>query len=296
MKIWITGAAMRGEDDRLLRRGVLYGLQRLSKAGYELGFDTGSLTEGQQKLLETDRLKAEFTDSGKAAAKVVFSDENNLKLVADEGELAEAGDWITLTDRWLFPRRSAGLKRSTSETDIEVRINLDGDGKAEVDTGIGFFDHMLEQIAKHGLIDIELRCEGDLEVDEHHTIEDVAITLGTAIDDALDNRMGIQRFGFVLPMDESRATVALDFSGRPFLKFDAEFDREMVGGFPTEMTEHFFYSLAINMKATLHIEVEGTNDHHKIEACFKGFGRCLRSAVSRSERMRNILPSTKDKL
>ncbi|MDX1672308.1 MAG: imidazoleglycerol-phosphate dehydratase HisB [Balneolaceae bacterium] len=296
MKIWIETAGLRGKNDRLLRHGLLYSVHRLRKAGYQLGFVIDELSEAQQELLDNDGVEPAFTNSGEAGGKIFLSADEKLKLTVDGEPLAEASDWISLTEKWLFPQRSTGIKRSTSETDIEGRINLDGSGKAEISTGIGFFDHMLEQIARHGLVDIELHCDGDLEVDEHHTIEDVAIALGTAVDEALGKRMGIQRYGFVLPMDESKATVTLDFSGRPFLKFEASFDREMVGEFPTEMTEHFFYSLAINMKATLHIEVEGSNDHHKIEACFKGFGRCLRTAVSRSERMSNILPSTKEKL
>src|SRR5699024_8507166 len=137
-------------------------------------------------------------------------------------------------------------------------------------------------------------CEGDLEVDEHHTIEDVAIALGTAIDEALGDKKGISRYGFALPMDESAATVLLDLSGRPYLVFNGTFKREKVCDFPTEMVEHFFYSLAMSLRATLHISVEGTNDHHQIEACFKSFAHCLRAAVSRTERNLNILPSTKD--
>src|SRR5699024_6345106 len=144
--------------------------------------------------------------------------------------------------------------------------------------------------------DLDLHCKGDLEVDEHHTIEDTAIALGETILKALGSKIGVNRYSFVLPMDETRSTVALDFSGRPYLKFEGDFNREYVGDMPTEMIEHFFYSLAINMEATLHISVEGHNDHHKIEACFKGLARCLRASISRSERNLNILPSTKNLL
>jgi len=173
---------------------------------------------------------------------------------------------------------------------------LDGTGENHISTGLDFLDHMLQQIARHGLIDLSLQCRGDLEVDEHHTIEDVAIALGTAITKALGNKTGIDRYGFALPMDESKCTVLLDLSGRPYLVFEGDFKREAVGDLPTEMVEHFFYSLAMNLKATLHISVEGENDHHKIEACFKSFAHCLRAAISRSERNLNILPSTKDLL
>ncbi|NIT59697.1 MAG: imidazoleglycerol-phosphate dehydratase HisB, partial [Aliifodinibius sp.] len=207
-----------------------------------------------------------------------------------------APNWIVLSNKICFPTRKASQERTTAETDISIAVNLDGTGQSDISTGLDFFDHMLEQIAKHGLIDLDISCDGDLEVDEHHTIEDVAITLGKTINDALGNKIGIQRYGFALPMDETLATVALDFSGRPYLKFDGVFKREMVGDFPTEMTEHFFYSLAINLQATLHISIEGKNDHHKIEGCFKGFARCLRAAVSRNERNLNVLPSTKNLL
>jgi imidazoleglycerol phosphate dehydratase HisB len=154
-----------------------------------------------------------------------------------------------------------------------------------------FFDHMLEQIARHGFIDLELNCEGDLHIDEHHTIEDCALALGDALAQAIGNKRGIERYASVLPMDESRAMVALDLSGRPYLVFEGEFNREKVGDVPTELIKHFFYSLAMNMKATLHITFSGENDHHKIEACFKGFAKVLREAVKRTGG--NQIPSSK---
>src|SRR5699024_12438038 len=167
-----------------------------------------------------------------------------------------------------FPNRTASCRRSTAENNISIDLNLDGTGQSSISTGLNFFDHMLEQIAKHGLIDLNLQCNGDLEVDEHHTIEDVAIALGETILKALGSKIGINRYSFVLPMDESQSTVALDFSGRPYLKFYGEFNRDSAGDMPTEMIEHFFYSLAINMTATLHLSVEGETDQHKIEAGF----------------------------
>ena len=176
--------------------------------------------------------------------------------------------------------RSATIERITNETSINLVLNLDGNGIGAINTNIPFFDHMLEQIARHGLIDLDIQCQGDLDIDEHHTIEDVGIALGQALSQAYRDKRGINRYGFVLPMDEARAMVALDLSGRPYLVFNANFARDYVGDIPTEMIEHFFYSLATHMQATLHIEVLGSNDHHKVEACFKGLGRALKQSIA----------------
>jgi imidazoleglycerol-phosphate dehydratase/histidinol-phosphatase len=192
-----------------------------------------------------------------------------------------------------YPPRTSSRKRVTKETDILIEVNLDGSGKSRISTGLNFFDHMLEQIARHGLIDLHIDCKGDLHVDEHHTIEDVGIVLGECIAEAVGKKVGIERYGFVLAMDESKATVGLDLSGRPYLVFDGSFNREYVGDLPTEMVKHFFYSLAINLKATLNIEFQGENDHHKIEACFKGFAKALKTALERNPRRLNQLPSSK---
>jgi len=194
------------------------------------------------------------------------------------------------------PHRVGQVRRHTKETRIDVKVDLDGTGVSKISTGLPFYDHMLDQIAKHGLIDIELRCEGDLHIDEHHTIEDTAIALGEAITQALGEKRGIERYGFVLPMDEAQATIALDLSGRPYLVFEGDFSREYVGDFPTEMTKHVFHSLAMSLKATLHLRVEGENDHHKIEACFKGLARCLRQALVINPRIAQTIPSSKGTL
>lgn len=294
MNLYIETDALQGDSDRMLRRGALYGMKRLREAGHRLLFKPEELTPSQQALLENEGIDAE-TEADRAELRVTAGSEG-LELQKTDGVVSRADDWIELSRGILFPARRAEISRRTSETEIQLRINLDGKGEADIHTGIGFLDHMLEQIARHGLVDLRLRCEGDLSVDEHHTIEDTAIALGEAIGKALGDKTGVQRYAFVLPMDESRSTVALDLSGRPYLRFEGNFSREKVGEFPTEMTEHFFYSLAINLKATLHIAVQGENDHHKIESAFKGFARCLRSAVSRSERSLNVLPSTKDLL
>jgi histidinol-phosphate aminotransferase len=203
---------------------------------------------------------------------------------------------LTIPETISEPTRRASVKRTTKETDISVEVNLDGTGISSISTGIPFYDHMLDQIAKHALIDISLQCKGDLEIDEHHTIEDSAIALGDAITQALGDKRGIERFGFVLPMDEAQATIAMDLSGRPYMTFEGDFTREYVGAFPTEMTKHVFHSLAMSLKATLQISVKGENDHHKIEACFKGFARCLRQALIRNPRILNTIPSSKGTL
>ena len=201
--------------------------------------------------------------------------------------------WAGIVERLCHADREALVERKTSETEIAVAVNLDLAGQTEISTGIGFFDHMLEQIAKHGGFSLELACSGDLEIDEHHTVEDVAITLGTALRKALGNKYGIGRYGFLLPMDESEARVSLDLSGRSVFVFRGTFPRDNVGELSTEMVEHFFRSLADSLGAALHIEVRGENTHHMIEACFKGVGRTLRQAFRRDG---TELPSTKGTL
>ena len=186
-------------------------------------------------------------------------------------------------------------KRTTHETDISLTLNLDGSGKSSIDTGIAFFDHMLDQIARHGNMDLDLKVKGDLAVDEHHTIEDTAIVLGEAFATALENKLGIERYGFCLPMDDCLAQVSIDFGGRNWLVWETEFKREMIGQMPTEMFMHFFKSFTDGAKANLNIKAEGTNEHHKIEAIFKAFAKAIKVAVKRDpEKM--ILPSTKGSL
>ncbi len=292
MKIYIETSALKSGSENLLPGGALFGLKYLSESGFELSYDESELNASRLGLLKNEKI----TNAGFELedADGLIKNDNGLQFVANGKVIEEAENWINLSRAILFPSRKAEIKRTTKETDIYVSINLDGTGKSKVSTGLNFFDHMLDQIARHGLIDLELTCKGDLEVDEHHTIEDTAIALGEAIRKAIsDNKAGIQRYGFVLPMDEAQATVAIDLSDRPFLKWDVALKREYVGDFPNEMLEHFYYTLAMNAKATLHVSASGKNEHHIIEAVFKGFARALRFAVSRNERITGILPTTK---
>ena len=191
--------------------------------------------------------------------------------------------------------RRAVHTRTTKETDISIALNLEGTGQSNIDTGIAFFDHMLDQLARHGGIDIALTTKGDLEVDEHHTIEDTAIALGEAFAMALGNKLGMERYGFCLPMDDCLAQVAIDFGGRAWLMWDAKFKRELIGKMPTEMFFHFFKSFADGAKANLNIKAEGHNEHHKIEAIFKAFAKAIKAAIKRdAEKL--VLPSTKGQL
>ena len=208
-----------------------------------------------------------------------------------------AGDkehsWAGVVEALCFGERQATIARNTNETRITTKVNLDAQAPISISTGIGFYDHMLEQIAKHGGFALTLRCEGDLDVDEHHTVEDTALCLGTALRKALGNKHGIGRYGFLLPMDESQAKVALDLSGRAHFEFSGTFPRDSVGEMSTEMVEHFFRSLSDSLGAALHIDVSGRNTHHMVEACFKSVGRTIRQAVRRDG---TELPSTKGTL
>lgn len=190
-------------------------------------------------------------------------------------------DWDKVTEFLFAGERKAEVRRTTKETDIHVALDLDGNGHCDIATGLGFFDHMLEQIGKHGSIDLTIRVKGDLEVDEHHTIEDTALALGKCIYQALGSKRGIERYGYALPMDDSLCQVCLDFGGRPWLVWDAEFKREKIGEMPTEMFLHFFKSLSDAAKMNLNIKAEGQNEHHKIEGIFKALARALKMAVKR---------------
>lgn len=203
--------------------------------------------------------------------------------------------WDKIAEILFAGERTAEINRTTHETDITVRLNLDGTGKCDIKTGLGFFDHMLEQIGRHGMMDLYVRCNGDLYVDEHHSIEDTGIVLGECILKALGDKRGIERYGYTLPMDDCLCQVALDFGGRPWLVWDADFHREKIGEMPTEMFFHFFKSVSDASKMNLNIKAEGTNEHHKIEGIFKAFARAIRMAVKR-DIYHFQLPSTKGAL
>ena len=207
----------------------------------------------------------------------------------------ETDSWEAIYNFLTVSDRTGSIVRNTNETQIQIDVNLDGTGKSTIDNGIAFFDHMLEQLARHGQLDLNIKVKGDLEVDEHHTIEDTAIALGEVFAKTLGNKLGIERYGFCLPMDDCLAQVSIDFGGRNWLVWEADFNREMIGKMPTEMFMHFFKSFTDGAKCNLNIKAEGTNEHHKIEAIFKAFAKAIKMAVKRDiEKM--ILPSTKGML
>jgi imidazoleglycerol-phosphate dehydratase/histidinol-phosphatase len=213
-------------------------------------------------------------------------------LKSDEADLC-TNDWDEIYNFLVFPERKSLIKRKTKETDILIKLNLDGTGKSSISTGLNFFDHMLEQISKHGKCDLEISVKGDLEVDEHHTIEDTALALGEAFRVALGDKKGVSRYGFLLPMDDALSHIAIDFGGRPWMVWDVEFKREKIGDVPTEMFYHFFKSFTDNAKCNLNIKAEGKNEHHIIEAVFKGFAKSIKMAVLRNENEIDSIPSTK---
>ena len=219
------------------------------------------------------------------------------EITVEEAELKETivletADWKAIYDFLKLENRVAEISRKTKETDISIQLNLDGTGISNISTGILFFDHMLDQLARHGQMNLDISVKGDLEVDEHHTIEDTGIALGEVFHKALGNKLGLERYGFCLPMDDCLAQVALDFGGRNWLVWEAEFKREMIGKMPTEMFYHFFKSFSDGAKANLNIKAEGTNEHHKIEAIFKAFAKAIKMAVKRDvDKM--LLPTTK---
>ncbi|WP_299149397.1 bifunctional histidinol-phosphatase/imidazoleglycerol-phosphate dehydratase HisB [uncultured Dokdonia sp.] len=250
-----------------------------------------------------DRLTDMQLATNLGAKGIYINDNTNLgtgEITISENELnkdiaLETNDWQKIYEFLKLESRVATLARKTNETDINITLNLDGTGKSSIDTGLAFFDHMLDQIARHGQMDLDIQVKGDLEVDEHHTIEDTAIALGEVFAIALGNKLGIERYGFCLPMDDCLAQVAIDFGGRNWLVWEADFNREMIGKMPTEMFYHFFKSFTDGAKANLNIKAEGTNEHHKIEAIFKAFAKAIKVAVKRdADKM--ILPSTKGML
>jgi imidazoleglycerol-phosphate dehydratase/histidinol-phosphatase len=233
-------------------------------------------------------------DWDRTRSRVIGDRDTDVELAKNMGIRAiKMGAWPKIARELLGEARTATVERRTKETKISVKVDLDGDGTAKIKTGIGFFDHMLEQLAKHCGFDLELKVNGDLHIDEHHTVEDVGLALGAGLKEALGDKVGIGRYGFTLPMDETLASAAVDLSGRAHFKFSGKFPREAVGGLPTEMVPHFFRSLSDALGATLHLSVKGANAHHMVEACFKAVGRALRPAFKLGG---GGLPSTKGAL
>ncbi len=250
-----------------------------------------------------DRLTDMELAKNLGAKGVFINDETHLgtdEITVKETDLSdhialETNDWEEIYTFLKLSNRVGKIHRKTKETEIRIELNLDGTGEADINTGLKFFDHMLDQLARHGQMDLSIKVDGDLQVDEHHTIEDTGIALGEVFYQALGDKLGIERYGFCLPMDDCLAQVALDFGGRNWLVWETEFNREKVGDMPTEMFHHFFKSFSDGAKANLNIKAEGTNEHHKIESIFKAFGKAIKMSVKRdAEKM--ILPSTKGML
>ncbi|WP_339652331.1 bifunctional histidinol-phosphatase/imidazoleglycerol-phosphate dehydratase HisB [uncultured Maribacter sp.] len=268
---------------------------------------TGLLTEYfsdvydlENSFVIGDRLTDMELAKNLGAKGIFINDETNLgtaEITIKRDELEsyiaiESNDWEKIYEFLKLKDRTAEIHRKTNETDISIKLNLDGTGKSDIKTGLAFFDHMLDQLARHGQMDLTIKVDGDLEVDEHHTIEDTGIALGEVFHSALGNKLGIERYGFCLPMDDCLAQSAIDFGGRNWLVWNADFKREKVGDMPTEMFHHFFKSFTDGAKANLNIKAEGTNEHHKIEAIFKAFAKSIKMSVKRDvEKM--VLPSTK---
>ncbi len=264
---------------------------------------TGLLTKylnGQYDLANSFVLGDRLTDIELAknlGSKGILINDGNLKSELEKRELQSScslitANWATIVKSISSITRKAVVQRTTKETDIRIEVDLDGSGISSNTTGIAFFDHMLDQLSKHGGIDLLVQVQGDLQIDEHHTIEDTALALGEAFTKALGSKRGIERYGFCLPMDDCLAQVALDFGGRPWIVWDAEFKREMIGEMPTEMFFHFFKSFSDAAKCNLNIKAEGINEHHKIEAIFKAFAKAIKMAVKKEEGNYS-LPTTK---
>jgi len=257
--------------------GLISGLLKLSRYGFafQIDDDTYQIEKPLSQIFQNENI--DFTTGTKRKPEFIIANKIFSEAVNDI----------------LLKLRSSKQHRKTKETDITVSLSLDGKGESSIATGIGFFDHMLEQIAKHANINLTIKVAGDLQVDEHHTVEDVGITLGSALSEALGNKAGIKRYGYYLPMDDAIAKCALDLGGRTYLNFKCNFKREKVGDFPVELTEEFFRGLASTLKANIFLRAKGKNDHHKIEALFKVFAKALNEACRFDERAEGSLPTTK---
>ncbi|GAB6281874.1 MAG: hypothetical protein STSR0008_06170 [Ignavibacterium sp.] len=286
-----------------ISKGLISGLKKLQSKGFEIFvndlnyfdntllkiFESEGIIITNQNIENPDYFIFAKNSNNKNQNLYKISDDNKI-LISEDNKIKNFEEAVSFILRKL---RSSNINRKTKETNISISICLDGNGKSSIKTGIGFFDHMLEQIARHSNIDLIIDCKGDLNVDEHHTVEDIGIALGTAINEALGDKRGIKRYGFFLPMDDSIARCAIDLSGRSYLNFKCKFVREKVGDFPTELTEEFFKGLSSGMKANIYIQAKGKNEHHKIEAIFKAFAKALNEACTIDVRNENYLPTTK---
>ncbi len=274
--------------------GLISGLKKLSEHGFKIYTHLAENSDAEviKKILKLENIQLENERFAGEAILITAgrTKKKNSIAVVKDGPVQSFEEAVMIVIR---KQRSSSITRKTNETDIKLKIELDGIGKSDIKTGIGFFDHMLEQIARHANVNLFINVEGDLHVDEHHTVEDVGIALGSAINEALGSKKGIKRYGFFLPMDDAAAQCAIDLSGRVYLNFKCKFNREKVGEFPTELTEEFFRGVAAGMKSNIYIRATGKNDHHKTEAIFKSFAKSLNEACRFDERNGGMLPSTK---
>ncbi len=279
-----------------LSKGLISGLNKLSQKNFEFEVPSFSKSENEilTKILDLEGI--EINKKSKNSFNKTFSlttKEGLGENVISASKNSRNKNFKDAVNEILTKLRAVSYGRKTKETDISISLSLDGNGETEIKTGVGFFDHMLEQIAKHANINLNINVNGDLHVDEHHTVEDVGIALGSALSEALGDKKGIKRYGFFLPMDETIARCAVDLSGRTYLNFKCKFSREKVGDFPTELTEEFFRGLSSGLKANIFLRAKGKNDHHKIEAMFKAFAKSFNDACRFEDRNEGKLPSTK---
>lgn len=273
--------------------GLISGLKKLSEKNVYPEADLNESNENLMKIIQLEKIK--FYED-KIEPKNIFEISSNGIVKKNDAVLNKKSpvkNFTEAAENVLRNLRTASVKRKTKETDIKIDLSLDGNGSSKISTGIGFFDHMLEQIARHSNINLNVKVKGDLHIDEHHTVEDTGLALGEAIWNALGSKKGIKRYGFLLPMDDSVAVCGIDLGGRAHINFKCKFERNKVGEFPTELTEEFFRALSSTLKANIYIRAKGKNDHHKIESIFKAFAKSLNEACRFDERNEGKLPSTK---
>lgn len=277
-----------------LSAGLVSCLRKLSGKGFIFETDDTSLLKDSVlgRIFKSEGIN--FSKIRKDSADKEFRiSQKKSKGVVTVSKTSGTDNFEKAVNKILTQLRTSSQHRKTKETDIKISLSLDGRGESNINTGIGFFDHMLEQIARHANIKLHVKVNGDLHVDEHHTVEDVGITLGNALSEALGDKSGIKRYGYFIPMDDAAAVCTIDLGGRTYLNFNCKFEREKVGGFPTELTEEFFRGLAGGLKANIYIKAKAKNDHHKIEAIFKVFAKALNEASRFDQRSEGRLPSTK---